>query len=532
MVKKSVKHFLNLIFTLILSLCFALSFSISSYASGADSSSFVINDYPDKASVKLNYSGSLRPLDDSWYQLLGGSNGAHCSFQCPLVFRCTKNLAPGGNFANIYRFSGVINYHVLIDYMDSNLAAFQVEVLTGSQNFNFSNPTVSNDSSLFKFLDLTYDGDISGTPIGITVNINFTNAYVYNSNLSYGIDFRGYFSIPSFAFSNVSILGQENNDVGKVEIEYSPEQISTNGLMSTNGFSPLILATNGNVRYFGNLGTYNSKFGYPAFNMSDFESGSSAPLTLFEGQYPDNGISNVHPIAFMGDCRKGEYEIVFGFITTNNPVNDQGVNFSIGWTGELVYSQQAFPLFTNDMKYNYRVQYNPVDGYFYNTIWLRFETDREFDSLCIRSGPTVSNLVHGAFCVNKFVGTVADQLNLDNYQWNYQPTNIDQFNQNNSSTGGAINSADSAEQGFFDNYDSAVSSSGIENFNLSVIGNSLLFVQMIVNRFYSILPDKLQYLIFASLVFGVLGAILGVTRYVIKHESRVSRSKASDKKGD
>lgn len=530
MIKKSVKHFLNLICTLVLSLCFALSFSVSSYAvsihnfsipvSGSATSSFVVQGF------------NLDSLDDSFYNTLGGSSLAHCSFD--LVPRFIVKNNPSDVF---YSYGGTFVYTIYIDIMDVNLAAYRVEVLNGSSSFYFArnngnSPLVVGSS--YNFPSIHFEGDVQGTPVGVycTFSLNpcrLVKSVEGNYTSQFSID------IPSFNFTNVSILnnGSGGGDTQKVEIEYSPEQISTNGLMSTNGFSPLILATNGNVRYFGNLGTYNSKFGYPAFNMSDFESGSSAPLTFFEGQYPDNGISNVHPVAFMGDCRKGEYEIVFGFITTNNPVNDQNVDFSSGWSGELVYSQSAFPLFDDNMNYNYRVQYNPVDGYFYNTVWLRFETYREFDSLCIRSGPTVSNLVHGAFCVNKFVGTVADQLNLDNYQWNYQPTNIIEFNQNNTSTGSAINSADSAEQGFFDNYDIAVSSSGIENFDLSVIGNSLLFVQMLVNRFYAILPDKLQYLIFASLVFGVLAAILGATRYVLKKESYISRRTSfNKKKGD
>lgn len=521
MIKKSVKHLFNFIFSLMLSLCFALSYSTSSYCANTLVTSTVLtangNLQGGNGTKSFTYSGYFTPLDDSWYQVLGGSNLAHCVFDVPLYANLTS-------MSNFYYLQFNINYFVYIDYMDSNLAAQQVLVDEGS----ISSFIVYGSSPKKKIIDLSFDGEVAGTPTGIRVDVSLTSGFARSNDLNHPFSVTLNIGLDSFAFSNVAIL-DSNNETGKVEVEYTPEQISTNGLMSTNGFSPLILATNGNVRYFENLGLYDCKFGYPAFNMSDFESGSSAQLTLFEGQY--DGVS-VHPVAFMGDCRKGEYEVVFGFITSSNPIHDQGVDFSSGWTGELVYSQQAFALFTNDTKYNYRVQYNPIDGYFYNTVWIRFETDREFDSLTIRTGPRISGLVHGAFCVNKFVGTVADQLNLDNYQWNYQPTNINQFNQNNSSTGGAINSADSAEQGFFDNYDTAVSSSGIENFDLSVIGNSLLFVQTLVNRFYNILPDKLQYLIFASLVFGVLGAILGVTRYVIKHESRVSRSKASDKKGD
>lgn len=524
MINKSVKHFLNLICTFILSLCFALSFSFSSFASGTDSVSFGFN--PSGLTSRISFSNHISPEDTTWYDTLGGHDLCHVNFDSPIYLTFTSN---SGNSSGCTGLSGVFVYSVSIDYMDSNLATYRTEILNGSFNFNFSNggSRYPVNTSL-KLGDLQFNGDVAGTPIGIYVDFSSSNVLLNNANTNaYNLQFS--INCPSFSFANVAVLDDGNGDSQQVEIEFSPEQISTNGLMSTNGFSPLILATNGNVRYFENLGLYDCKFGYPAFNMSDFEGGSSAQLTLFEGQF--DGVS-VHPVAFMGDCRKGEYEVVFGFITTSNPIHDQGVDFSSGWTGELVYSQQAFALFTNDTKYNYRVQYNPIDGYFYNTVWIRFETDREFDSLTIRTGPRITGLVHGAFCVNKFVGTVADQLNLDNYQWNYQPTNINQFNQNNSSTGGVINSADSAEQGFFDNYDSAVSSSGIENFDLSVIGNSLLFVQLLVNRFYSILPDKLQYLIFASLVFGVLGAILGVTRYVIKHESRVSRSKASDKKGD
>lgn len=523
MFKKSVKHLFNFIFSLMLSLCFALSFSVSSYAldtvSHNISCPYVITSFPSY------WEGSIVDftLTDNVYSSLLGS-ACHVSFNVPLnVYYVSGNSY---NFA----FTYAVSYTVSIDYYNSVSGAQRLEVLNGTTPW--ASLRNSNGSTVLE--TLSFDGNVNGFPQGIYVTMSLL-LYNGSNNISHSGSVVCSANINNCFFTDVYSVGSDNGGSGgsqQVEVEYTPEQISTNGLMSTNGFSPLILATNGNVRYFGNLGTYDSKFGYPAFNMSDFESGSSAPLTLFEGQYPDNGISNVHPVAFMGDCRKGEYEIVFGFITSNNPVNDQNVDFTSGWSGELVYSQTAFPLFTSDMKYNYRVQYNPVDGYFYNTVWLRFETIREFDSLCIRSGPTVSNLVHGAFCVNKFVGTVADQLNLDNYQWNYKPTNIDTFNQNNTTTGGAIDSADSAEQGFFDNYDSAVSSSGIENFDLSVIGNSLLFVQMLVNRFYSILPDKLQYLIFASLVFGVLGAILGVTRYVIKHESRVSRSKASDKKGD
>lgn len=522
MIKKSVKHLFNFIFSLMLSLCFALSFSISSYAvnSLVSFKTCTVSSNWNGNTTTWNFSSSFSPLDDTWYNTLGGSNLAHCVFDVPFYVYLTNY----GNFN--WLLINTFSYSVYIDYMDANLAAQRVLIdeVVLSPSYMIS----ANNSYRWLVGNLSFNGDIGGTPTGIHVEFSLNSQSLGNDwNNPYSFILN--VGLNSFEFSNVAILDSgSSGEVEKVEIEYSPEQISTNGLMSTNGFSPLILATNGNVRYFENLGLYDCKFGYPAFNMSDFASGSSAQLTLFEGQF--DGVS-VHPVAFMGDCRKGEYEVVFGFITTSNPIHDQGVDFSSGWSGELVYSQQAFALFTNDTKYNYRVQYNPIDGYFYNTVWIRFETDREFDSLTIRTGPRISGLVHGAFCVNKFVGTVADQLNLDNYQWNYQPTNINQFNQKNSTTGGAINSADSAEQGFFDNYDSAVSSSGIENFDLSVIGNSLLFVQMLVNRFYSILPDKLQYLIFASLVFGVLGAILGVTRYVIKHESRVSRSKASDKKG-
>lgn len=474
-------------------------------------------------SFRSNYptTGSLSSVnidDTRFYAQYGYTSGGELSFSFPfssaLTGTCTNNHSDNALYFNLY-------YEVNVDYLDENGGAHREKILSGTSTdghfygSSFSHRPTSPES-------ISYSGGINGTPVGINVGLRISSQsgnYIdrtFTTNVT--------LTISDFAFSSF-VPYDYNGGGGTVEIKPSPELVSTQGLMSTNGFSPLILATNGQITFLNNF-TYDSNFGYPAFKYSDIVSPSTAILSLYEGT--NDSIYNIHPIAFMGDLRKGDYEVVFGFITTTEPNN---IDFSSGWSGELVKSQTAIPLFTNNTEYNYRIQYSPYDGYYYCNVFVRFTIQQEFDSLCIRSGPSIPNVIYGAFCVNKFVGTIADQLNQSDVHWTDVPSSTQQFNQGNSSTSSALTDFSTSESGYVDNFDNAVESTNIENFDITVLGEDLVFVQGLVNTFYNILPQKLQYVIFASLVIGVLGAIVGALHYVVKHESHVSKVSKSKKKG-
>lgn len=515
-------HFLKtsyfpLLFTLTLCiavLCYPLSVYASSNSGTVTASVSVRNN-------GQNHTGSLSSvnIDDTRFGAqYGGTSGGDLSFSLPFQSLLSSS-AP-----NVYEiiFYYTCNYYVNVDYIDINGGAQRVQVISGNFSGNGGRSNYNNylvKSSAPTSLD--YSGSIDGTPVGINVGLQLT-AMNYGDN-STNNTFSITLTISDFQFS--SFVPFDNGGGGVVEIKPSPELVSTQGLMSTNGFSPLILATNGQITFLNNF-SYDSNFGYPAFKYSDIVNPSTVNLSLYEGT--NDSIYNIHPIAFMGDLRKGDYEVVFGFITTTEPNN---IDFTSGWSGELVKSQTAIPLFTNKTEYNYRIQYSPHDGYYYCNVFVRFTTEQEFDSLCIRSGPSIPNVIYAAFCVNKFVGTIADQLNQSDAHWTDVPSSTQQFNQGNSSTSSALSDFSTSESGYVDNFDSAVESTNIENFDITVLGEDLVFVQGLVNIFYNVLPQKLQYVIFASLVIGVLGAIVGALHYVVKHESHVLKVSKSKKKG-
>lgn len=469
-----------------------------------------------------NHTGSLSSVnidDTRFYAQYGATSGGDLSFSFPFQ----SLLSSSAPYVYELIFYYTLNYYVNVDFIDSNGSAQRVQVFSGNFSGNGGRSNYNNylaKSSAPTSLD--YTGSIDGTPVGINVALQLT-ALNYGDN-STSNTFSISLSITDFQFSSF-VPFDYNGGGGTVEIKPSPELVSTQGLMSTNGFSPLILATNGQITFLNNF-TYDSNFGYPAFKYSDIVSPGTVNLSLYEGT--NDSIYTIHPIAFMGDLRKGDYEIVFGFITTTEPNN---IDFTSGWSGELVKSQTAIPLFTNKTEYNYRIQYSPHDGYYYCNVFVRFTTDQEFDSLCVRSGPTIPNVVYGAFCVNKFVGTIADQLNQSDAHWSDIPTSTQQFNQGNSSTSSVLTDFSTSESGYVENFENAVESSNIENFDISVLAEDLVFVSGLVTIFYNVLPQKLQYVIFASLVIGVLAAIVGALHYVVKKESRISKVSKSKKKG-
>lgn len=465
-------------------------------------------------------SGSLSSVnidDTRYYAQYGYTSGGELSFSFPfssaLSGTCSNNYSDNALYYTLY-------YEVNVDYLDVNGGTHRDQIVSGTSDKSYF--YASTFYSTTTPIEISYSGGINGTPVGINVGLrisaysgNYTDR-TFTTNVT--------LNISDFAFSSF-VPYDYNGGGGTVEIKPSPELVSTQGLMSTNGFSPLILAANGQITFLNNF-SYDSNFGYPAFKYSDIVSPSTVNLSLYEGT--NDSIYNIHPIAFMGDLRKGDYEVVFGFITTSDP---NYIDFSSGWSGELVKSQTAIPLFTNKTEFYYRIQYSPHDGYYYCNVFVRFSTVQEFDSLCIRSGPTIPNVVYGAFCVNKFVGTIADQLNQSDAHWTDVPSSTQQFNQGNSSTSSALTDFSTSEGGYVDNFDTAVESTNIENFDITVLGEDLVFIQGLVNTFYNILPQKLQYVIFASLVIGVLGAIVGALHYVVKHESHVSKVSKSKKKG-
>lgn len=222
MVKKSVKHFLNLIFTLILSLCFALFFSVSSYAD------FVFSDIH----VSDGFSRSIAPATRFTTTVNVPVGVAYDSsiYKTTCSVSLNSRVTTGNTAIRFYLY--ISYYYTYFDngnFVDVFLGTYD----TGSRNsLDYTqNFDISCNGALVNFYAVVemYSGG------GNSSSTNFT--YILNCNLS-----------------NV-IFYDNSNDVSSntVQIEYSPEQISTNGLMSTNGFSPLILATNGNVRYFGNL---------------------------------------------------------------------------------------------------------------------------------------------------------------------------------------------------------------------------------------------------------------------------------------
>lgn len=434
----------------------------------------------------------------------GVDDSGQCSFDfsMPIVLGCSAYSPVGGS--NVNSIPGTLNgfSFQIYAFYTYNGSTDSTMIFEGSFNL----PLGSNSYSH------TYTGQGTCPGVLIGMSVEYSMSYTFRS---FDNSCRANFSlgVGTANISNVVCeydLPDPTPDDGKVS--YSPEVISSNGLMATNGFSPMTLGMNSTIYSLGGAYSYDNNYGYSAFNVQYDLNISSGQLNLYTG--PD---INRLPIAFLGDCRKGTYQIAFGYVADlgTNP----SFNFDSGWTGELVFGNTAICSFSDSSWYtvHYRAQHELVNDLWYVNVFLTFNAPDTFDSVIIRTAPTVYNIKAFAFCLNKYVGTIADQLVQSQEHWDNNLSGTQAFQNQNQSATSTMSSFETSEADYFSDYETQVEATGIDNFDLAVLADNLYFVKLCIDTVYNVLPDILQYVLFTALVFGAMGAILGTLHYVAKN---------------
>lgn len=242
--------------------------------------------------------------------------------------------------------------------------------------------------------------------------------------------------------------------------------------------------------YYVDAGSYINISSSVASGYSPYLSFQTSDLTLYDGAVP------------IGYQSPGSYLAIFGAVTS------ELLDTSALYSRVVLYSNGEFLCIEKPSLY---VSYSYYDSLYYYIFCIPCDLSYYFDSIRVSVGGFYNNFNMVSFILAKDNGTIEDLMNYLDQKWSSSYTVAPDVSNAQQTTDDALSSVDSAEQEYFTQYDEAYENAGVADFDLSVLANQFSFLSSIVEGIWSGMPATLQFLIYATLVVGVIGLIISAS---------------------
>lgn len=200
--------------------------------------------------------------------------------------------------------------------------------------------------------------------------------------------------------------------------------------------------------------------------------------------------------------------LIFSLSYFTDPVNDPVTSLSL--TIKDMYNN---PL-ASKIKTDSNSRFLGVVGSYYQ--WITFfevNLDRPsaFNMLRFSLSGTSAGTIHGlSFGLFQRKLTLNDYMDYVKDNWNNISPNVTTTNQNIAQSQTDIGTAQTFETDAFTDFDSAMTSSGLDNFSLSFNSTPLFWCASIINTFYNNMPVGFQYLLSFVAFIGILCTVLNI----------------------
>lgn len=120
------------------------------------------------------------------------------------------------------------------------------------------------------------------------------------------------------------------------------------------------------------------------------------------------------------------------------------------------------------------------------------------------------------FSLLKFKATVSDYMGFVQQNWDNISPSVTTTNQNIAQSVSDIGTAQTFESGAFSDFDTSMTSSGLDTFSLSFNSTPLYWCAGLINTFYNYMPSGFQYLLMFVAFIGILVIVLNIAGRVVR----------------
>ena len=129
------------------------------------------------------------------------------------------------------------------------------------------------------------------------------------------------------------------------------------------------------------------------------------------------------------------------------------------------------------------------------------------------SSVVCTRLSYGLF---SYKATIADYMDYVKSNWDNISPSVTDTNQNIAQSVSDIGTAQTFETGAFTDFDTSMTTSGLDTFSLSFASAPLLWCASIINTFYNNMPSGFQYLLMFVAFVGILVIVLNIAGRVVR----------------
>lgn len=416
----------------------------------------------------------------------------------------------------------------------------------GTPSFTVNIPqdssVASSYSKTFYYSTNLYVTTTSGTFLLRTDNYNFTATVYPNQGNTFTSDLHmsniGSFDLDGQFISADLVL--DSDDI----IDYYTFNGTEYGTLTSGTYQTyrgdLYGGMRSEIKGFG-ISAVNSNFvtvssssgsGTSGFNFSDYASNSYANLAgtiQLKSDFGGNKFSSGNICAFNFDGSHQDLQFTSNYVPFVRPANASTVSFVISYNGlgsgaSAISSMDFWVLDgggSGSIKYGVSDFYFGRSGPMYSyTLTVNFPATTSGHSELVYFNFFNVSLPYAisdySFSVQFYKATIADYMQYVKDNWNDIAPSVTDTNQNIAQSVSDIGTAQTFETSAFTDFDSSMSTSGLDTFSLSFASTPLLWCASIINTFYNNMPSGFQYLLMFVAFVGILFIVLNIGGRVVR----------------
>ena len=417
----------------------------------------------------------------------------------------------------------------------------------GTPSFTVNIPADSSlaqsQSKTFYYSTNLYVTTTAGTFLLRTDSYNFT-ATVYPNQVNTFTSNLHMTGIGSFdllgQFISADLVLDSDDPIEYYTFNGTEYGTTTSGSYGTTYRGDLYGGMRSEIKGFG-ISAVNSNFvsvssssssGSGGFNFSDYASNSYANLAgtiQLKSDFGGNKVSSGNICAFNFDGSHQDLQFTSNYVPFVRPANASNVSFVIsynglgsgasaissmdfwvldgGGSGSINYGVSDFRYARNGPMYSYTLNIDfPATTSGNNELVY-------FNFFNVSLPYAISDY---SFSVQFYKATIADYMQYVKDNWNVISPNVTITNQNIVQSQTDIGTAQTFETSAFSDFDTAMSSSGLDTFSLSFNSTPLFWASGIINTFYNNMPSGFQYLLMFVAFMGILVIVLNIAGRVVR----------------